>query len=93
MHLFFVFAGPEKDCNNTIEICLVELLFIILHLFCVTFESEETWLGFQIYFVYLNTFFASLLPLALLLFFNISTAVQLIKMSRMETRALAASAR
>jgi len=48
---------------------------------------------FKIYFVYLNTFFASLLPLALLLFFNISTAVQLIKMSRMETRALAASAR
>ena len=47
---------------------------------------------FKIYFVYLNTFFASLLPLVLLLFLNISTAVQLIKMSRMESRALAATA-
>ena len=41
---------------------------------------------YKIYFVYLNTFFASILPLALLIFFNISTAVELIKMSKLETR-------
>ena len=40
---------------------------------------------YKIYFVYLNTFFASILPLALLIFFNISTAVELIKMSKLET--------
>ena len=44
---------------------------------------------YQIYYVYLNTIFASLLPLALLLFFNINTAKELIKMSRLETRSLA----
>lgn len=37
---------------------------------------------YQIYYVYLNTIFASLLPLALLLFFNINTAKELFKMSR-----------
>jgi uncharacterized membrane protein YesL len=37
---------------------------------------------YKIYYVYLNTFFASVLPLGLLLFFNISTAIELIKMSR-----------
>lgn len=47
---------------------------------------------YQIYYVYLNTLFASVLPLALLLFFNISTAIELIKMSRLESRALAAQA-
>lgn len=41
---------------------------------------------YKIYFVYLNTFFASILPLGLLLFFNISTAIELIKMSQLETR-------
>ena len=46
---------------------------------------------YKIYFVYLNTFFASLLPLTLLLFFNISTASELIKMSRLESRTLAAT--
>ena len=45
---------------------------------------------YKIYFVYLNTFFASILPLALLIFFNISTAVELIKMSKLETRAAGA---
>lgn len=44
---------------------------------------------FQIYYVYLNTIFASILPLALLLFFNINTAKELFKMSRLETRSLA----
>ena len=47
---------------------------------------------YQIYYVYLNTIFASLLPLALLLFFNINTAKELFKMSRLETRSLATRA-
>jgi hypothetical protein len=34
---------------------------------------------YKIYYVYLNTFFASVLPLGLLLFLNISTAIELIK--------------
>lgn len=37
---------------------------------------------YKIYYVYLNTFFASILPLALLLFLNMSTASQLIDMSQ-----------
>ena len=44
---------------------------------------------YKIYYVYLNTFFASVLPLGLLLFLNISTAIELIKMSRQESRVLA----
>lgn len=47
---------------------------------------------YKIYYVYLNTFFASILPLALLLFLNITTAIQLIKMSRQESRILAQNA-
>jgi hypothetical protein len=45
---------------------------------------------YQIYYVYLNTLFASVLPLVLLLFFNINTAIELIKMSRLESRSMAA---
>lgn len=44
---------------------------------------------YQIYYVYLNTIFASLLPLALLLYFNINTAKELFKMSRLEIRSFA----
>jgi len=40
---------------------------------------------YQIYYVYLNTLFATVLPLSLLLFFNINTAKELIKMSRLGT--------
>ena len=40
---------------------------------------------YKIYYVYLNSIFASILPLALLLFLNISTAIELIKMSRQES--------
>ena len=43
---------------------------------------------YQIYYVYLNTIFASLLPLFLLLFFNVQTARELFKMSKLETRTL-----
>ncbi len=58
---------------------------------------RPTWLRlnfyyYKIYFVFLNTVFASLLPLFLLLFFNISTAVELLRMSRLESRALASVA-
>lgn len=44
---------------------------------------------YKIYYVYLNTLFASIIPLALLLFLNITTAIELIKMSRQESRILA----
>ena len=86
----------KQYARTKIRFCLKSFLtFNLWHsfLFGDVRVKKRGWVFFQIYFVYLNTFFASLLPLALLLFFNISTAVQLIKMSRMETRALAASAR
>lgn len=44
---------------------------------------------YQIYYVYLNTLFASVLPLSLLLFFNIRTAQELVKMSRLGTARMA----
>ena len=47
---------------------------------------------YQIYYVYLNTIFASLLPLFLLLFFNMQTARELFKMSKLETRTLVSRA-
>lgn len=47
---------------------------------------------YQIYYVYLNTIFASILPLFLLLFFNINTARELFKMSKLETRSLVSRA-
>ena len=47
---------------------------------------------YQIYYVYLNTLFASILPLFLLLFFNINTARELFKMSKLETRSLVSRA-
>ena len=47
---------------------------------------------YQIYYVYLNTIFASILPLFLLLFFNINTARELFKMSKLESRSLVSRA-
>lgn len=84
-----------------VKISCINILFCFYLNNFITYFSSKTSLTviptplrrnvyyYKIYYVYLNTFFASVLPLALLLFLNISTAIELIRMSRQESRILA----